>query len=232
MCVNYSPPPKDTVARMTGADVTSSPDWPEDVWQDAIAPIVRADARGAPELLVGSYGMIPRERMPQGVRLTTMNARAETIGERRSYATAWRRAQTCLVPARWFCEPNYEAGTGRAERWAIGMDDGAPFCVAGLWCAWDAPDGGIAHSFTQITINADAHSLMCRFQKPGDEKRSLVIIPPQEYDAWLNAGSPELARSMLRPYPAADMKAWPLPATPPATRRRAPADDSQASFGF
>lgn len=107
----------------------------------------------------------------------------------------------------WFYEPNYESG--KAQRWAIGMADGEPFCVAGLWRGWEEAEGGYTFSFTQITINADEHPLMKRFHRPGDEKRSLVIIPRSEYDDWLNAGSPELARAMLMHYPAELMKAWP-----------------------
>ena len=33
-----------------------------------------------------------------------------------------------------------------------------------------------------ITINADEHALMRRMHKPGDEKRSLVILPHDEVD--------------------------------------------------
>ncbi|KAF1047994.1 MAG: hypothetical protein GAK35_00414 [Herbaspirillum frisingense] len=226
MCVNYKPANKQTVAELTGADTSGTSDWPEDTWQDYAAPIVRADERGEPELIVGTYGMIPKSKMEPGVRLTTMNARAETIGERRSYALPWRRAQTCLLPLEWFCEPNYESG--RARRWAIGMADDAPFCVAGLWRAWEEAEGGYTFSFTQITINADRHPLMSRFQKPGDERRSLVIVPPSDYTAWLNAGTPDVAWSMLRPYPAAAMKTWDLDRGYGNARN----NDTQSSFPF
>jgi len=107
---------------------------------------------------------------------------------------------------RWFYEPNWE--TGKAERWAIGMADGEPFCIAGLWKAWEEKQGSFSFSFTQLTLNADEHSVMKHFHKPGDEKRSLVILPRDEWDAWLNAGEPEIARSMLNLYPAKLMKAW------------------------
>lgn len=208
MCVNYKPASKQTVTELTGADTSGTPDWPDETWQDYAAPVVRADERGEPELIVGTYGMIPKRKMEPGVRLTTMNARAESIAERRSYALPWRRAQTCLLPLHWFCEPGY--ASGRAQRWAIGMADDAPFCVAGLWRAWEEPEGGYSFSFTQITINADHHPVMNRFQKPEDEKRSLVIVPRAQYGDWLNAGSAENAWPMLRLYPPHEMKAWGL----------------------
>ncbi|MNG34249.1 hypothetical protein D3C84_1206910 [compost metagenome] len=33
--------------------------------------------------------------------------------------------------------------------------------------------------------------------KPGDEKRSLVIVSSDDYDAWLGCKDPELARTYL-----------------------------------
>lgn len=71
------------------------------------------------------------------------------------------------------------------------MADQASFAVAGLWLAWHELDGPTAHSFTQITVNADDHSLMKRFHKPSEEKRSHVIISEAEYKDWLEFRDPE-----------------------------------------
>jgi putative SOS response-associated peptidase YedK len=246
MCVNYKPASKPTVAELTGADISATPDWPEETWQDYAAPLVRADEGGAPELVVGTYGMIPKRKLEPGVRISTMNARAESIAERRSYAQAWRRAQTCLLPMHWFCEPNYEADGSRAQRWSIGMADGEPFCVAGLWRAWEEAEGGYSFSFTQITVNADHHPLMKRFQKPEDEKRSLVVVPKSQYRAWLNAGSAQAAWSMLDLYPSELMTAWPaqqayggargakvkLPGKPDRALAKTKSGDAQGAFDF
>lgn len=87
------------------------------------------------------------------------------------------------------------------------MADGSPFAVAGLWREWVLADGGSEFSFTQITINADDDPLMRRFHKPGDEKRSLVIIDKKDYANWLGCTDPELARQFLVGYPAELMKA-------------------------
>ncbi len=121
---------------------------------------------------------------------------AETIGQLRSYAPSWKTSKLCLVPMRAFFEPNWESGTH--VRWRIGMTDERDFAVAGIWREWAEQDGSTSHAFTQITINADAHPVMRRFHRPDDEKRSLVIVPPEEYDAWLGCRDPELARSFLR----------------------------------
>jgi putative SOS response-associated peptidase YedK len=72
------------------------------------------------------------------------------------------------------------------------------------------------------TVNADEHPLMQRFHKPGDEKRSLVVLPQEELDSWLTCKDPEMARSFLRHYPADAMKAWlsPLPPRPPKEKAK------------
>jgi putative SOS response-associated peptidase YedK len=51
---------------------------------------------------------------------------------------------------------------------------------------------------------------MKRMHKPDDEKRSLVILPRELYGDWLACREPELARTMLAPYPAELMCAEPV----------------------
>jgi len=157
--------------------------------------------------------MVLRKRIPPHVRpYDTMNARAETIGEKRSFSGAWNRLQLCLIPCRSFFEPNYE--TGKAVRWRIRVAGNQPTAIAGLWRAWDEQDGGTSFSFTMLTVNADDHPLMRRFHKPGDEKRSVVIIRPDAYEDWLSCRSTDAARSFLQLYPADEMDAEAFPLSP------------------
>ena len=76
------------------------------------------------------------------------------------------------------------------------MLESSPFAVASIWRAWQEEHGFI-FSFPHLTINADTHPLLQRMHKPGDEKRSLVIVTKQNYDAWLGCRDPELARTHL-----------------------------------
>ena len=158
--------------------------------------------------------MVPRKFIPQGVKaFDTMNARSESVGQKTSYRTAWNKLQLALIPCRRFYEPDYE--TGKAVGWRIGMADGGPLAIAGLWRAWkDSADGSTSLSMTMLTVNADDHPLMKRFHRPGAEKRSVVIIPPTEYEDWLNCKSTDEARSFLRPYPVEAMHAEPFPLPP------------------
>jgi len=210
MCVNYLPVSRRTLVDTFQAPLASEAAWPDEAYQDYPAPLIRHDAHGRRESLVASYGMVPKQHIPPGVkRFSTLNARAETVGQLRSYSGAWKRGQLCLLPMEAFYEPNWE--TGKHIRYRIGMADKSPFAVAGLYREWQEDDGRPSWSFTQLTVNADAHPLMQRMHRPDDEKRSMVIVPAADYDDWLACRDPEAARSFLRLFPAALMDARPEP---------------------
>ncbi|WP_348698475.1 SOS response-associated peptidase family protein [Duganella fentianensis] len=220
MCVNFRPPDPALLEAVMGVviDLHDSGFWRGETWKDYPAPIVRRGSSGQREGLLASYGMVPRQRIPAGVRpFDTMNARIETVGQLRSFSSAWQHSQLCLVPMTAFYEPNYESG--KAVRWGIGAADGSLLAAAGLWRAWQGEQGP-EYSFTQLTMNADEHPLMRRFHRAGEEKRALILLPQEEWDDWLDCRNPEYARSFVRPYPAELLSAW---AEPVPARSKAPA---------
>jgi putative SOS response-associated peptidase YedK len=212
MCTNYAPVQQRILREIFGVEPPPGI-YPEETWPDYAAPIVRSGADGQRESVLATFGMVPRKRTPPGARrYDTTNARTETVGEKPTFAPAWRQGQLCLVPATAFYEYAYpEDGTpeqpGHAERWKIWLPDAPAFGIAGLWRAW--PDH--AHSFTMLTVNAAAHAVLRRMHKPGAEKRSVVIIPEADWDNWLQCRNPELARSFLHLYPADRMTSTPDP---------------------
>lgn len=220
MCVNYAPVQRQVLRDVFGVEPPPA-EWRAEAWPDYLAPIVRADENGKREAVMASFSMVPKAQIPPGVRYyPTANARAETIGKLSSFAKHWKAGQFCLLPATAFYEPSWE--TGKAVRWKIGLPGGEPFAIAGLWRSW--PDAGL--SFTMPTLNADTHPLMRRFHKPGDEKRGVVILPPETWDDWLNCRDPELARSFLRLYPADALVAEPSPMPPRAPKKAPNAQES------
>lgn len=209
MCTSYEANPNDAFDTFSLFPQPNF-DFRREIYKDYAAPIFRR-AAGGYGTDPATFGIVPRKHIPPGVKpFDTMNARAETVGEKRSFSGAWKKLQLCLIPCRAFFEPNYE--TGKPIRWRIGTADGSPLAIAGLWREWAEPEGP-ALSFTMLTVNSDHHSLMKRFHKPGDEKRSVVIVPPAAYEDWLNCRSTEEARSFLQLYPADAMhaEAFPLP---------------------
>jgi putative SOS response-associated peptidase YedK len=226
VCTSYEPTHRDepnTFDLFPLADF----DYKREIYKDYAAPIFRRGADGY-TTDPATFAIVPRRRIPEGVKpFDTMNARAETVGERKHFSGAWKSQQLCLIPAKWFYEPNYE--TGKAVRWRIGMADGLPFAIAGMWRAWKEDDGGQSFSFTMLTVNADEHPLMKRFHKPDDEKRSLVIVPRASYEDWLSCGSTDEARSFLNLFPADEMRAEAYP-LPPRKPKGSAGDETQPLF--
>jgi putative SOS response-associated peptidase YedK len=48
-----------------------------------------------------------------------------------------------------------------------------------------------------LTIDASDHPVMQRMHKPEDEKRTVVPLRPELFNAWLNA-TPEEAQALLQ----------------------------------
>ena len=227
MCTNYRPTARDLLAARLGG-LAPGFDYEAETFPGYAAPALRrraaASASNGLECIKACFGLIPFWSKDTRIARMTYNARSETAHEKPSYRQAWSRHQWCLVPMECFYEPNYE--NGRAVRWRIERRDAAPFLVAGLWDRWVAPSNGeVVHSFSMLTINADAHPLMRQFHRPGEEKRSLVVIDAARADEWLSA-SPDQARALLQPIVADQFCARPEPTPPrrPAARTAAVAE--------
>lgn len=199
MCVHITPAKPTALQRMTGLEPVQ--DYPPESFPGYVAPIIRADAEAASGLRVdlAVFGLIPSWAKDRSIGRRTYNARSETVAEKPSYRTAWRQRQFCLVPLGRFFEPCWE--TGKAVPWSIHRQDEEPFTVAGIWDRWtDRATGEIVVSFSMLTINADRHPIMGRFHRPGDERRSLVVIPHSRWAAWL-AATPESTAPLLAEMP-------------------------------
>jgi len=208
MCTNYRPTARDHLREHFGV-AAPDVDFPEESYPGYLAPVIRRTAPHGRECLAASFGLIPHWAKDPRIARNTYNARSETVAEKPSFRGPWRQAQFCLVPMESFYEPCYESG--KAIRWRIGAADGRPFAVAGLWERWVAMETGeVVHSFTMLTVHADGHPVMGRMHRPGDEKRSLVLIDPADFEQWLGA-TPAQARALVR-LPPAD--AWVAEASP------------------
>ncbi|MFM8757002.1 MAG: SOS response-associated peptidase [Limnohabitans sp.] len=181
-----------------------------DVWPGDPSTFIRRhpqadvgdDAVPAREALLGSFGLIPHWATDTKIARHTYNARSESVAEKPSFRDAWRKAQHCIIPVESFFEPDWRSGKAVPTR--IGHARGEPLGAAGLWSAWRDPQGTILHSFTMLTLNADHHPLMNQFHKPTDEKRMIVILPPERYDDWLQSSAKD-SGEFLQAWPAEQM---------------------------
>lgn len=196
MCADYNPARRAYLERMSwGRHTVSTPplDFGE-TFPGGTGPFL---ANCLPtEWLPGMFGLVPHWGDPKKLCRMTYNARSETVTEKPSYRSAWKQRQFALIPVEAFYEPCYESG--KPIRWRIERADGEPFAVAGLWERRFGDEGPAHWSFSMLTVNAEGHPLMQRFHKPGDEKRSVVVLDPEDYEGWLNARTEAEARSYLR----------------------------------
>jgi putative SOS response-associated peptidase YedK len=162
------------------------------------------------ELAVGQFGFVPqwvKSASDAKLRSTKMvNARSETVTTSNNFRDAWLVGQRCIVPMMAFFEDDWRSGKAVPTR--ITRVDGKPMGVAGIWERW-AKDGTEIISFTLLTVNANSHALLHRYQQNGNEKRMPVILGEGAYDAWLNT-KPEKAREFMRAYSANLLTANPV----------------------
>jgi putative SOS response-associated peptidase YedK len=149
------------------------------------------------------WGLIPSWAKDPSIGSRMINARAETLTEKPSFRTAFRRRR-CLVLADGFYEWRTE-NTGPKTPMYIRLASGKPFAFAGLWEIWNSPDGSIILSSTIITTTPN--SLMAKIHN-----RMPVILPEESYSQWISPGEPDLRTltSLLAPYPEAEMVAFPV----------------------
>ena len=181
---------------------------PADAATDPDKPAPEPPAR---ELVAGQFGLVPRwvkSASDAKLRSTKLvNARSEAVTTSNNFRDAWLAGQRCIVPMMAFLEDDWRSGKAVPTR--IARVDGKPMGVAGLWESWTGAEGEVIISYTLLTVNANSHALMHRYQQPGNEKRMLAILNEGAFDAWLGA-RPEKAREFMRACPANWLTANPV----------------------
>jgi putative SOS response-associated peptidase YedK len=163
------------------------------------------------ELVGGQFGLVPpwvKSASDAKLRSTKLvNIRSEVVTTSNNFRNAWFKGQRCIVPMMSFLEDDLRSGKAVPTR--IARVDGKPMGVAGLWESWSGADGEVIVSYALLTINANSHALMHRYQQPGAEKRMPAVLSEGAYGAWLTA-RPEKAREFMRAYPANWLTANPV----------------------
>ncbi len=204
MCNLYESTPRDKINMRHALTLPDVP-YERTIAPLRAAPFVMAQGTSA----VGQWGMIPyssKTRIPttsQGKRMSTNNARSETVATAWTFRQAWTRGRRCLIPADSYDEPYW--GTGKNIWWRFRRADGQPWALAGIWDEWiDKATGEVVPNFTMLTMNCDAHPLLRLMHKPdpklapdAQDKRSVVPIEVGDWDRWLH-GSIDDARDLIR----------------------------------
>lgn len=143
-----------------------------------VLAITQVDGHREAELL--RWGLIPSWAKDEAMGARLTNARSETAAEKPSFRQALRRRR-CLIPADGFYEWRTEGGA--KQPYYFTLPDEGVFGFAGLWESWQPPQTAgprpMIHSCTILTTSANQFMGQYHDRMP-------VIIPPDQYDLWLD----------------------------------------------
>ena len=165
--------------------------------------IVRVNTEGQHEYVRMRWGLVPRWAKDTGIGNKLINARGETIAEKPSFRTAYRRHR-CLLPADGFYEWA-TVGTGdppRKQPLHIGMKDASLFAFGGLYERWRSAEDEVLDTCTIITVSAN------ELLRPVHE-RMPMIVAPGDYARWLDPANADVA-DLIVPFPSAAMAYYPV----------------------
>lgn len=168
-------------------------------------PVITNENQSEIELF--QWGLIPfwtkDEESANEIRLRTLNARAETIFQKRSFSHAILHKR-CLVLVDGFYE--WQEVEKKKYPYYISLHDHRSFAFAGIWDSWfNKEKGETRNTFSIITTSANG--LMERIHNT--RKRMPVILRQEDEKRWLSPGigADEIA-SMLKPYDDREMEAY------------------------
>ena len=146
------------------------------------------------------WGLVPSWAKDISIGSRMINARAETLAERPSFRSAFRRRR-CLVVADSFYEWKRDGRTRTPMR--ISLESGELFGFAGLWESWDSPDGRRILSCTIVTTKANDFIAPIHDRMP-------VILSQDAEPVWLapDIQDTDALSELLTPYPSDLMSAY------------------------
>jgi putative SOS response-associated peptidase YedK len=165
----------------------------------AIAVVRHLPGKRFPQQDMLRWGLIPHWAKDMKISYKMINARAETLAQKPSFREAFKKRR-CMIAADGFYEWKH---SGKAKQPIyVQMKNGAVFGIAGLWESWNSPEGNIVESCTIVTTSANRLISEIHDRMP-------VILPPEQYETWLQDSPPEHSlQQLLMPYPADAMEAY------------------------
>jgi putative SOS response-associated peptidase YedK len=162
---------------------------------------VGPDRSGHPAPAFFRWGLVPA--WAHDDKHAPINARAETVADKATFAEALRRRR-CLIVADGFYE--WSQPPAKKRPWHFRLRDGGPFAFAGLWESW-RPEEGARPVLTCALLTVPANDVV----RPV-HKRMPAILSPADYAAWIDRDrdDPEEVLPLARPFPAEAMEAVPV----------------------
>lgn len=156
--------------------------------QEVLAVINDNETNRAGEM---QWGLIPSWAKDKNIGNKMINARAETLHEKKSFKKLLERRR-CLIIGDSFFEWKKEGKIKKPFR--IQLKNGEPFAFAGLWDRWERDKETIV-SCTVITT--EPNELMSKIHN-----RMPVILTREHEEAWLDRNNTDVTflQGLLNPY--------------------------------
>lgn len=169
-------------------------------------PGVIQDSEGNNHLVAFYWGLIPFWAKEKSFGTNLINARSETLQEKRSFRDAFKKRR-CLIVADGFYEWRKNPDGTKTPIY-IRVDEGAMFGLAGLWERWTDPvTNDPLESCTIITTQPNELMKSIHNRMP-------VILPREAHQQWLDPAAQDVdaLQALLRPFDASRMSAYPVSA--------------------
>lgn len=150
------------------------------------------------------WGLLPHWAQEEKVGYKMINARAETLSEKRSFKNLLAHNR-CLIPASGFFEWEKQDG-GPKQPYYIHLKHEPLFAFAGLYNEWKHPEAGtIIPTYTIITTDANEAMAAIHTRMP-------VILDRDYEDEWLNPdlSEPEHVMRQLQLIEPDEMDIYPV----------------------
>ena len=165
-------------------------------------PVYAVVQRGARQLRVLRWGLVPSWAQEPKVGARFINARRETVADKPAFRAAYAKRR-CLVPADGYYE------------WQPTGRDGGPLAMAGLYEVWRAPEDELLCTCTVVTTEAaDDHGQI--------HDRTPLLVPREAWGRWLDPALADPGEDLLVPGTAGVLDAWPVGAAVGNVRNQGP----------
>ena len=154
-------------------------------------------------LRLARWGLVPSWAKDPGIGARMINARVETVQEKRSFSRAFSRRRA-IIPADAYYEwasSTVGGATPSKQPYAIRSASGSPLAFAGLYEFWKAPgavDSGVDPWLVTTTILTTAAQGDLR----AIHDRQPVVLGPEAWSPWLDPSLDAAAAEALLRAPA------------------------------
>lgn len=146
------------------------------------------------------WGLIPSwwNKPLKEMRLSTFNARAETVASKPMFRAAFKRNR-CIIPASGYYE--WQTTPDGKQPYYFTAKDGSILSIAGLWDEWkDKESGKVIRSCTMIITEPNKLAAKVHDRMP-------VLLSPKQFASWLSG---KAGTEVLKPAPERMLQMWPV----------------------